>query len=188
MPSVVYPKHKVVYIAIDKCATGTLNNWLDIDLGKKKKRFNMYKASRLLKLYPDYYFFTFIRHPFDRVVSLAPDEIHKNPDKFIEWWQYKHFNILSKPRANTPPLKKIIWFLDIPEKINFIGMLEYLNEDYEKILGNLNIKRKSSKNRYVHKTKNRHLWQKYLDEKSIISEYYKEDLIFYEEICKKWNR
>ena len=119
--SQAYKKHKVCYLTIDKCATGTLDRYLPKLFNETPVHIQrpqgptpstgkfQVKASEIKKQYPTHFLFTFIRNPYDRVVLR---------DK------------LSERIGITANLRPQTWYIDIPlSKFDFIGRVETLNED-----------------------------------------------------------
>jgi hypothetical protein len=135
MPIQIYPEHKVIYIGHDKCASENIRGAFGINdplrkpepiepglLGTpvvRSKVVNLYK-------YPDYYMMTFIRNPYDRMVSAYYYALQWG----VKYKSFEHF--LKWPR------KKWLGSFHVYE-YDFIGRYENLYDDFNCFLALRNI-------------------------------------------------
>lgn len=175
---------KAIFFEIPKNASTSIKNLL------KQNEFKLFKANYINKNYIDYYKFTIIRNPWDRVVSNWK-MFCSNSGKSISKDQ---LNILFKKDSNTISFYEFIkiiqtvnnhhWeqqieFLkDSKENhivIDFVGKMENINEDFEYIKKKLNLKGQLNK---INITNHRNYRQYYSeDELKLVNKKYKEDVL-----------
>ena len=140
-------KHKFIFIHIPKNAGTSIRNSFDINGYDKQvvsKRYPHSTCSEIKKycgddIWNEYYKFSFIRHPFDRLVSFY--HFHKSG-------QYKHK--IGRERAYTQSFKE--WVMNnnnvnilrtqseyLDEQINFIGCYEELQKDFNVVCNQIGI-------------------------------------------------
>ena len=140
-------KHKFIFIHIPKNAGTSIRNSFNINGYDKKvvsKRYPHSTCSEIKKyigdnIWNEYYKFSFVRNPFDRLVSFY--HFHKSD-------QYKHK--VGRERAYTQSFKD--WVIDtkdknviqtqsdyLDEQINFIGSFENLQEDFNLVCNQMDI-------------------------------------------------
>ena len=140
-------KHKFIFIHVPKNAGTSIRNSFNINGYDKKvvsRRYPHSTCSEIKKYIGDdtwneYYKFSFVRHPFDRLVSFY--HFHKSN-------QYKHK--VGRERAYTQTFKE--WVMNtkdknviqtqsdyLDEQINFIGCYEDLQEDFNSVCNQIGI-------------------------------------------------
>lgn len=148
----LYEKHKAIFIGHTKCAESSLfiffgSHWRGPGIfgeGKQPniKDHNSSIVSQCRKVYPDHKIFSFIRNPFDRILSCYFYYCQRDKtQKFGE--VYKTFSdwIIAKKRGENyggglvQPLSS-----RLDGKLDFLGRFETLNEDIEKVKEMFNIK------------------------------------------------
>lgn len=137
----------------------------------------------------DYFKFSFVRNPWDRMVSMLKYSSHyklylnKNKQIFTN----NYFNWFGKIEYDTRffnfkqfndfvPIKNSVYSNIIGEKINFIGKFEKLQEDFDELCSLLKIK--NIELPHIEKSGNRENYRNYYseNEKNIISEKYAKDI------------
>lgn len=181
-------KHKFIYIAINKCASSSIVYslrryikklaWHEHQLLSKDT-----SASSILKCIKspidDYYKFTFVRNPFDRLLSnyfyrVREKKSDVQNQSFKEW-------VLNKEdkRSFKSCLMRFTmmdWVTDERgnNKMDFIGRVENLENDFEYVCNKINLKHDfvGKRNKSVHES-----CDKYYDEELIafVENYYKVD-------------
>lgn len=129
--------------------------------------------------YPNYKIFTFIRNPFDRVVSFyhfsKPNNNNYNFNEFIQKKYIDDPKIRKDKDIQLRPFihKEKIRREDI-DKLFFIGRFENLTEDFNTLCSMIGIEVGLL---HINKT-NRKNYREYFDDRSrkIIEKWYKEDL------------
>lgn len=147
--------------------------------------------SNIIKNIPElnkYFIFTFIRNPWDRLLSLWCDftqirkkeyseKITLDNELFSEFNSFEDFciNFRNTIWINDVFLKPQLYFIFPYSRINFIGKYESLNEDYKKLCHILNITH--DKLPIIRKTEHNHYRNYYTQQtRDIIAEIYKEDI------------
>jgi hypothetical protein len=126
-----------------------------------------------LELQNNYYCFTFVRNPWDLVVSVY---------EFSKQYRYKMVNVnfsfedfLLKDKIKAAPWHMLPQHSFINENINFIGKFENLQEDFDKICKNLNLQQQ--KLPHILKTKRIKYQDYYTEEtKNFVAVKYKKDI------------
>ena len=181
-------KHKFIFIHIPKNAGTSIRNSFNINGYDKKvvsKRYPHSTCSEIKKyigdnIWNEYYKFSFVRNPFDRLVSFY--HFHKSD-------QYKHK--VGRERAYTQSFKD--WVIDtkdknviqtqsdyLDEQINFIGSFENLQEDFNLVCNQMDI----SPYKLPHYNQSQHdSWDTYYDDELtdfVLNRYQKDFINFYE--------
>ena len=181
-------KHKVIFIHIPKNAGTSIRNSFNINGYDKKvvsKRYPHSTCSEIKKyigdnIWNEYYKFSFVRNPFDRLVSFY--HFHKSD-------QYKHK--VGRERAYTQSFKD--WVIDtkdknviqtqsdyLDEQINFIGSFENLQEDFNSVCNQMDI----PPYKLPHYNQSQHdSWDTYYDDELtdfVLNRYQKDFINFYE--------
>jgi hypothetical protein len=126
------------------------------------------------KIWNDYFKFTFVRNPFEKIVS----QYHYNRwqwglkdstfKEYINKWN-KGKKISSFPQLN-------LFYID--EKIDFIGKYENLQEDFNTICDKIGIPHKELPHKNA--TKHKHYTEYYDDEtRQIVAEKYAKDIEYF---------
>ena len=185
-------KHKFIFIHIPKNAGTSIRNSFNINGYDKKvvsKRYPHSTCSEIKKyigdnIWNEYYKFSFVRNPFDRLVSFY--HFHKSD-------QYKHK--VGRERAYTQSFKD--WVIDtkdknviqtqsdyLDEQINFIGSFENLQEDFNLVCNQMDI----LPYKLPHYNQSQHdSWDTYYDDELtdfVLNRYQKDFINFYEK--KAW--
>lgn len=157
----VVKSKKLIYIVNSKAACSTIKRALmDVDSSNRinfEHYSEIHSASKKLgflhnkidKNEMDYYFFTFVRNPFKRIVSLYVNKF-EDREKILDsgFFQYKHYfggiidqnisfksfvNIISKipdKLSERHFISQDFYIEKSPKKVDFIGKLENFHEDY----------------------------------------------------------
>ena len=193
----IYPEYKAIYYYNSKCASTTLKAAFgnpgepgilgDAILDPPRKPVEYY-----IRNYPDYRIFTFVRNPFDRVVSFY----HYNNRESLKTRGYKLWNsfdeyikeeYIFQPLFNRADgdiqLKQCIRKSKISDvdvyRIFFVGRFEKLSEDFVTICEILKVKDKIEPLGHHLKTVDRKEdYKDYYDDftKKVISKTYQKDL------------
>ena len=122
----------------------------------------------------DYFKFSFVRNPWDKIVSQYHFNRHnwglKNATfkEYIQAWQN------GKRISAYPPFN--LYYIN--EKIDFVGRFENLQEDFDKICGKIGIERQ--KLPHKKKTKHKHYTEYYDEEtKQIVAKKFAEDIDYF---------
>lgn len=169
----VCEKRKIMYFDTPKCASTTIRNAF----------FNKSNVQSLIDpkdKTENYFKFTFVRNPWDRIVSnwkmftTHPFRIkqlksmtNKNISKFED---FLRFSIKKKNHHWQPQV------LFIPEKMDFIGKLENFNVDFSRLYSKLN--NKSANNVTKNNSTERKPYWKYYNSSTaeLVSKIYAEDI------------
>ncbi len=177
----VIPEKKLIYLEMPKVANcsikaSMLKRTFKDDYSVQKESLK-YTIHRLDHQYDDFYKFTFVRNPFERLVSCYESKYHKDKQmigEVIEELEYNHylFGLLRKDKGFTNFLCRIIFIPD-PYKdhhfkpqyhivynkngkccVDYIGKYEEINKDYQKIsqrfdLDNLSTYNKTERRSYM---------------------------------------
>lgn len=147
-----------VFISIPKCASKTILEMFK--LGKNRKnhfseksdQFIIYENHQRLKILEqkydlkDKYIFTFVRHPYQRIISWF--YYHKNIEPYRsqslnEWISngcQTHWKIINETNWKKENLSPILQynFIEGNSEINYIGKIENFEEDCKNIISQLN--------------------------------------------------
>jgi len=152
---IVLEEYKAIYFAIPKCANTSLKaTFYEMLHGKEPKNphdWNIFKtinSKELVTTYKDYFKFTFVRDESKRLLSCYKSNLKSlsegYPSYFDKDMTYEEFLDMVK---SIPPLKRDIHIQPCshfyPEKIDFIGDVDYLEEDYLRLCKKIGIKNPS---------------------------------------------
>lgn len=200
----VRPEQKLLYLSISKAACSSIKaSILSLDRQENYQRLHgavaregdqLYDAP--LKDYPDYFKFTFVRNPFDRLVSCYENKYHT--DRALLGKELKHLyfdyylmGYLRKDRGFAEFARRV---RRIPDKwadkhlisqfsrvrdkdgkqyLDFIGRFENLAVDYEPIRAKYNLAPLT-----VYNKTGKGNWMDYYDEKTarLVYERYRQDI------------
>jgi hypothetical protein len=177
-------KHKFIFIHINKCGGTTIDTLFNGEFAGHKKAFHYEE------LYPkefnNYFKFTFVRNPWDRVVSFYHYQVKRK-------WDFYPFN-------KTIPFKKFVkeWLRQMPGQttlntnscydwisdknddllVDFIGKLENFQQDFNAICDTIGIERQ--KLPHENKSKHKHYTEYYNEEtKEIVAKKYAKDIEYF---------
>ncbi len=132
-------KHKFISVHMNKCAASTmeyvLKPYCDITVGKHANLLTQIKMSN-----KNYFKFTFIRNPWDKMVS----QYHFNSKDFfpqgIEFKKYIEEFYKGKKVSNLNPLHHP-WLVDETGKIciDYVGKFHNIQKDFDNIATILNL-------------------------------------------------
>lgn len=146
------------FISIPKCASRTILSMFELGIhrdnhfSEKTQQCIIYENHQRLKVLEskynleNIYVFTFVRHPYERIISWF--YYHKNIEPYKsqtlnEWIQngckihWKEQNKTDWSNENITPLLQYN-FIDGNKKINYIGKIENFEEDCKTIISQLN--------------------------------------------------
>lgn len=152
-------KHKCIFIHIPRTAGTSIEQSIRPDWTNKNFPHMMPKkkhifASTAKKIYRDYwddYFkFSFVRNPWDRMVSMTKYGRYygceiKNDKLDISGYQKKFKKAEIDPRSKSKGEKfeaigGAVYLNILNEELDFIGLFENLHEDYSKVCSAINCK------------------------------------------------
>ena len=198
-------KHKYIFIHIPKCGGTSCESYLlknegvirpthlqklsreyqrKYFLDHKKNQPHCFHSEVDIKLREKYFSFTFVRNPFDRVVS----EYKWNP-KFnrLSFLEFLKTDAPYGFSTENPCSKQPTWWQDrhehaqidfIDNHINFIGRFENLQEDFDIICDKIGIPHQ--KLPHKNKSKHKHYTEYYDDEtREIVTKKYKKDIDYF---------
>lgn len=182
----VYPEYKVIFMTHKKCGETNLTRALGVDWPRIKERGvlgmpsnkgdTINKLSYFKKQFPDYYTASFVRNPWNRMVSAYYYQIqHSNMNKNITFENFLEKNPTAKIESFT-------YFIDC--NIDFIGKMENFIEDFNKFCDIVGAKIDTEnhpldRNRFKNKSKRPHKnYRKFYNDKTkkIVGEMFKEDI------------
>lgn len=188
-------KHKCIFIHIPRCGGTSIEksivgkNWFDIN--QSTKHLIASTAKKIYKPYwNDYFKFSFVRNPWDRMVSL------KRFKKFygisfrkgkINMGKYmkKFAQIEVDPRSESKndkfnPIKNAVYLNILNAELDFIGRFENLNEDFEFICKSIGDIPPLLSNDLMHQSNHKHYTEYYNDKKKqIVAEKYAKDIEYF---------
>ena len=174
-------KHKCVFIHINKCGGTTIDTLFTGKFAGHKKAF-VYKRSKP-NIFDNYFKFTFVRNPWDRVVSFYHYQIKRGWDyypfnktipfdKFVKNW--------LKPMRRQTPLATYPCYDWISDKddnllVDFIGRFENFQEDFDIVCDKIGIPHQQLPHK--NKSNHKHYTEYYDDEtRQIVAERYAKDI------------
>ena len=187
-------EHKCIFVHIPRCGGTSIEvalhgkNWFNVPGGSQTKHLTASSAKDIYKDYWDKYFkFSFVRNPWDRMVSLAMFGdfygVSLNSEK-IDFSKYleKFSPIEIDPRSNSKknnviPVKDSVYLNILDEELDFIGRFENIDNDFGYICSRLNIQKKNLTNDRDHQFSHLHYSKYYDDEtRQIIAKKYAKDI------------
>lgn len=186
-------KHKLIFIhvprtggtSIEKALSG--KDWFNIHA--PSKHLTHYTAKKIYAEYWDEYFkFTFVRNPWDRMVSMLKYGnfygVKMNNNKICIKNYLRHFRNIEYDRRffnlkqfeGFKQLDNSVYRNIIGEEMNFIGRFENLQEDYNEICKKCNIT--ESKLQLIENSPERLKYYEYYDQESkdLIAKKYRLDI------------
>lgn len=164
-------KYKFIYFIVPKCATRTMFKIFD---------FQPVRFRELPNNYNDYYSWTFVRNPYDRLCSAYTDKIvNKTKGGLYSYRSCKDFTefVNAIQHQNVTKCDRHIRMQTslFPTNINFVGKLENYDNDSKYIFNKFN-KKKSEHiniNSTIH-NKYQNLYNEHTQ--NIVSKMYRDDL------------
>ena len=178
-------KHKFIFIHINKCGGSTIDRLLGGGLfGGHKKVFDYKKLNP--KEFDNYFKFTFVRNPWDRVVSFYFYQMKRNwiyyPfDETIPFKEFVKNWLIQMPRQtklNTHPCYDWISDKDDNLQVDFIGRFENLQQDFNIVCDKIGIPQQQLPRKNA--TKHKHYTEYYDDEtREIVAEKFAKDIEYF---------
>tara|TARA_X000000950_G_C13565103_1_gene517174 strand:+ start:63 stop:626 length:564 start_codon:yes stop_codon:yes gene_type:complete len=178
-------KHKFIFIHINKCGGTTIDELFTGKFQGHNKAFE-YKKSNPTD-FNKYFKFTFVRNPWDRVVSFYHYQIKRKWDyyPFNETIPFDHFvknwliHMKKQTSLSTHPCYD--WISDENDDllIDFIGRFENLQNDFNVVCDKIGIPHQQ----LPHKNKSKHKsYTEYYDDeaKEIVAEKYAKDIEYFD--------
>lgn len=156
----VLPEKKIVYLEMPKVANcsikaSMLKEKFEDDYSVQNESLK-YTVHKLTKRYDNYYKFTFVRNPFERVVSCYESKYHKDRrmvGKIVKELEYEYylFGYIRKDRGfsnflcrialipnaykdhHFKPQYNIVYDKHGRKRVDYIGKYENLGQEYQKI-------------------------------------------------------
>lgn len=141
----IYDNPDVVYMGINKIASTSSLITLGFNQKMKKKGIlgfprlkSSYDAKKNVSFYrrllPNHFIFTFVRNPYDRMVSYFSWGKHNNPHNFITFESFVKTKVATPAFATQGDFRLQTYSIDSPEKCDFIGRFENFANDFNKAM------------------------------------------------------
>ena len=193
-------KHKFIFVHIPKCAGRSLKEYLKENCGNEPINSGHRSLHVLLKNFSlkseDYYKFTFVRNPWDRIVSLYSFWLNQTPNSVFYQWDFKQVDFIKNKNLSFIDFVKLIPFNDSvfnekphlhpyidhfmgdPTSFSFIGRLENLQQDFDIVCDKIGIPHQQLPHK--NKSKHKHYTEYYDDEtRAIVAEKYAKDIEYF---------
>lgn len=189
-------KHKCIFIHIPRCGGTSIEiamcgkNWFNVE--RSTKHLIASTAKKIYKPYwNDYFKFSFVRNPWDRMVSLAkyPNcyKVNLNNEKLVGINEYLtafpeiEVDNRSESRNDTfHPVKNSVYLNILNVELDFIGRFENLNEDFEFIYKSIGDIPPLLTNDLMHRSNRKHYTEYYDDEtREIVAQKYARDIEYF---------
>lgn len=166
---------RYIYYITPKCASRTFFNLFNYDPVKFRKTAPKHN---------DYFSWSFVRNPWDRLVSTYINKIINQHDGGLGSWgkNIKSFEdfILKIKKTNVTDCDRHIrcLYTFFPEDINLIGKIENLQEDFDAICDKIGLPHTTLP--HENKTKHQHYTEYYDNEtRQIVAEKYAKDIEYF---------
>jgi hypothetical protein len=135
-------KHKWAWVAINKTATTSLSSVLvrkSVPANKSQKHQTLLEIHDILtqQQFDEYFKFSFVRDPWDRIVSLYLYRTRRRRNRRIgfEDWLKKQHDIIQRGGGDKFTAPQTFWLKDNSGVINmnFIGKVENIDRDWSKV-------------------------------------------------------
>jgi len=193
-------EHKFIFVHIPKCAGCSLKEHLKENCGNELINSDHHSLDAIFRTFgpqvKDYYKFTFVRNPWDRIVSLYSFWLNQTPNSVFYQWDFEQVNFIKNNNLSFNDFVKLIplnnsvfhekphllsyigHFIKSPSSLDFIGRIENFQEDLVKIFGQIGIK--MQKDRWSNKSKHKHYSEYYNNEtRDIIAKQYSKDIEYF---------
>jgi len=191
-------KDKFIFVHIPKCAGCSLKEHLKENCGNELINSDHHSLDAIFRtLGPqvkDYYKFTFVRNPWDRIVSLYSFWLNQTPNSVFYQWDFEQVDFIKNNNLSFSDFVKLIplnnsvfhekphfhpyidHFMKDPTSFNFIGRIENLQEDFNIVCDKIGIPRQEQLP-HVNKSKHKHYTEYYDNEtREMIEEKYAKDI------------
>ncbi|MEE2975632.1 MAG: sulfotransferase family 2 domain-containing protein [Thermodesulfobacteriota bacterium] len=161
--------YKFVYFVIHKNGTRSIFNLFNF----KQESFKFYDPN----MYKDYFTWTMVRNPWDRLVSAY---INKASKKYGPWSKFENltFSDFIYNKEGIENSHTCIQNTQIPPDIDFIGKYENFQEDFDIICDKIGIPRHELPHKNA--SKHKHYTEYYDDEtRQIVAEKYAKDIEYF---------
>jgi hypothetical protein len=185
-------KHKCIFIHIPRCGGTSMEisitgkNWWRVE--RSTKHLIASTAQKIYKPYwNDYFKFSFVRNPWDRMVSMSKfskfygvdlDNGNINISKYLKKFPQIEVDPRSKSKDDKfEPIKNAVYLNILNVELDFVGSFENINEDFEFVCESIGEAPFSLVNDNWHQLKHKH-YTEYYDDKTrqIVSEKYAKDI------------
>lgn len=135
-----YKKLELIFIIVPKTANSSINSvilkklWIDtknnkyLEIHKKRREFRISKKEAILDKYS--YKFSFVRNPFDRIVSCYENKIIKEDHRMQKWY----FWLLYKGMSFKDFVKSINKIPDFLSDLHFRSQYSIIYNKWKKIV------------------------------------------------------
>jgi len=172
-------KHKFIFVQINKTGNTSIRKTLCPETGRENEhRAISYYAQQYPKVFDEYFKFTFVRNPWDKVVSQY--EFRRDPARFPA---NNTSNMSFEQFINNPngrPLQNQLDWVTINQiiAVDWIGKFEYLQDDYNELCDILGVKRKILE--HYNKTERRPYREYYNDKtRDIVAQIFSRDIDYF---------
>lgn len=189
-------KHKCIFIHIPRCGGTSIEiamygkNWFYVE--SSTKHLIASTAKNIYKPYwNDYFKFSFVRNPWDRMVSLAKYptvyKLNLNKGKLVGFEEYfKEFPEIEVDKRSKSlndtfyPIKNSVYLNILNVELDFIGRFENLNEDFEFIYKSIGDIPPLLTNDLTHRSCHEYYTEYYDDEtREIVAQKYARDIEYF---------
>lgn len=189
-------KHKCIFIHIPRCGGTSMEiflsggNWWGVDQGKTKHLIASTAKHIYKEYWDDYYKFSFVRNPWDRMVSMAKYSKTYGVtlgENFIDFSEYfkKYPNIEVDPVSESAnghftAINNSVYLNILNEELDFIGRYENMRSDFNHVLSCIGLDNVELVNNKRHQSAHAHYTKYYNEEtRQIIGEKYKKDIEYF---------
>ena len=188
-------KHKCIFIHIPRCGGTSMEisitgkNWWAVE--RSTKHLIASTAQKVYKPYwNDYFKFSFVRNPWDRMVSMSKfskfygvdlDNGNINISKYLKKFPQIEVDPRSKSKGDKfEPIKNAVFLNILNVELDFVGSFENINEDFEFVCESIGGAPFSLVNDKWHQSKHKHYTEYYDDEtRQIVAEKYAKDIEYF---------
>ena len=188
-------KHKCIFIHIPRCGGTSMEVAISgQDWWKVERSTKHLVASTAKKIYEpywnDYFKFSFVRNPWDRMVSMSKfskfygvdlDNGNKNMSKYFKKFPKIEVDRRSESKNDKfEPIENAVFLNILNVELDFIGRFENINEDFEFVCESIGEPPLSFVNHSKTQSKHKHYTEYYDEEtKQIVAERYAKDIEYF---------